>query len=338
MQERKNTQMKNKNILYIIVILFLGTCIYLLSKQDNSITRTDRRDFSIADTSEVIKVTLSSKAPEIAVLNRQNENSWTVNGKYKARKSGIFYLLQTLQRMEIAHPVPLSMRDNVIGNLAVKGIKVEVELKNGKNKIFYVGGENKELTATFMMLKGALEPYAVHIPGFKGYLSGRFFTQEYLWRDKTVINYDNRNISSVQMQYYNVNQKDESFRITKTNMDYQLSDFETKEMIGHNQKALETYIASFRKLYAESFVTGTLNTDSLIKTQPLFELTVTTTDNQSTSIIVFNKKAEKTIYVDGDITMEDPDRMFAFVNNEDWMVIQTNTFKKVMKELTELKK
>ena len=338
MQERKNTQMKNKNILYIIVILFLGTCIYLLSKQDNSITRSDRRDFSIADTSEVIKVTLSSKAPEIAVLNRQNENSWTVNGKYKARKSGIFYLLQTLQRMEIAHPVPLSMRDNVIGNLAVKGIKVEVELKNGKNKIFYVGGENKELTATFMMLKGALEPYAVHIPGFKGYLSGRFFTQEYLWRDKTVINYDNRNISSVQMQYYNVNQKDESFRITKTNMGYQLSDFETKEMIGHNPKALETYIASFRKLYAESFVTGTLNTDSLIKTQPLFELTVTTIDNQSTAIKVFNKKAEKIIYVDGDITMQDPERMFAFVNNEDWMVIQTNTFKKVMKELTELKK
>ena len=338
MQERKNTQMKNKNILYIIVILFLGTCIYLLSKQDNSITRTDRRDFSIADTSEVIKVTLSSKAPEIAVLNRQNENSWTVNGKYKARKSGIFYLLQTLQRMEIAHPVPLSMRDNVIGNLAVKGIKVEVEVKTGKNKIFYVGGENKELTATFMMLKGATEPYAVHIPGFKGYLSGRFFTQEYLWRDKTVINYDNRNIASVKMQYYNVNEKDESFQITKTNMGYQLSDFETKDMIGHNPKAIETYIASFRKLYAESFVTGTLNTDSLIKTQPLFELTVTTIDNQSTAIKVFNKKAEKTIYVDGDITMQDPDRMFAFVNNEDWMVIQTNTFKKVMKKLSELKK
>ena len=330
--------MKNKNILYLFVIIFLGTCIYMLSKQDKSITRTDRRDFSVVDTSAVIKVTLSSKAPEIAVLDRQNEDSWIVNGKYKARKSGIFYLLQTLQRMEIAHPVPLSMRDNVIGNLAVKGIKVEVELKNGENKIFYVGAENKELTATFMMIKGASEPYAVHIPGFKGYLSGRFFTQEYLWRDKTVINYDNRDIASVKMQYYNFNEKGESFQITKTNMGYQLSDFETKEMIEHNPKAIETYIASFRKLYAESFVTGSLNIDSLIKEQPLFELTVTTTDNQSTSIIVFNKKAEKKIYVDGDITMQDPDRMFAFVNNEDWMVIQTNTFNKVMKELTELKK
>ena len=58
------------------------------------------------------------------------------------------------------------------------------------------------------------------------------------------------------MQYYNVNEKDESFQITKTNMGYQLSDFETKKMIGHNPKALETYIASFRKLYAESFVTS----------------------------------------------------------------------------------
>ena len=50
------------------------------------------------------------------------------------------------------------------------------------------------------------------------------------------------------------------------------------------------------------------------------------------------KKAEKKIYVDGDITMQDPERMFAFVNNEDWMVIQTNTFNKVMIELSELKK
>ena len=107
-------QMKNKNIFYLIVSLFLCICIYMLSKQNKSIKRTDRRNFSIADTSQVTKVTLSSKTPEIATLVRDSENSWTVNGKYIARKSGIFYLLQTLQRMEIAHPVPLSMRDNVI--------------------------------------------------------------------------------------------------------------------------------------------------------------------------------------------------------------------------------
>tara|TARA_B100001057_G_C22776622_1_gene921862 strand:+ start:452 stop:1444 length:993 start_codon:yes stop_codon:yes gene_type:complete len=329
--------MRNENILYAIIILFLGLCAYKLSNIENSITRIDRRDFAVSDTSEVIKIILSSKIPEVATLERVNQSSWTINGAYKARKSGIFYLLQTLQRMEIAYPVPINMRDNVIGNLAVKGIKVEVFLKDGKEKTLYVGGENKELTATFMMLKSAKEPYAVHIPGFQGYLSGRFYTQEYLWRDKVVMNYDNQNIASIQMQYHKTIQKHESFQITHINNRYELSDFNTGKIIDSNQKKIEQYMASFRKLYAEGFVTGTLNKDSLLHTQPLFDLTVNTKDHQSTHIKVFNKKAKKTIYIDGDISLQDPDRLFTLVNNKDWMVIQTNTFNKVMKKLSELK-
>ena len=329
--------MRNENILYVIIILFLGLCAYKLSTKENSITRIDRRDFAVSDTSEVIKIILSSKIPEVATLDRVNQSSWTINGAYKARKSGIFYLLQTLQRMEIAYPVPINMRDNVIGNLAVKGMKVEVFLKDGKEKTLYVGGENKELTATFMMLKSAKEPYAVHIPGFQGYLSGRFYTQEYLWRDKAVMNYDNQNIASIQMQYHKTIQKHESFRITHINNRYELSDYNTGKIVDSNPKKIEQYIASFRKLYAEGFVTGTLNTDSLLQTKPLFDLTVNTKDHQSTHIKVFNKKAKKTIYIDGDISLQDPDRLFTLVNNKDWMVIQTNTFNKVIKKLSELK-
>jgi len=330
--------MKNKNLISIALILCLGISAYLLNNKENSITRTDRRDFSIADTSEVVKVILTSKAPETAILDRVNENLWTINENYKARKSGIFYLLKTLQRMEIAHPVPLSMRDNVLGNLAVKGIKVQVFLKNGEEKTIYVGGENQELTATFMMLQGATDPYAVHIPGFQGYLSSRFFTQEYIWRDKTVMNYDNRNIASIHMQYHDINEKNESFQIEYIDEGYQLSAFNSETIIEANSKKMESYIASFRKLYAESFVSGTLNTDSLLQTNPIFDLTVSTIDKQNTHIKVFHKKAAKDTYVDGDITMRDPERMYALVNSEDWMVIQLNTFNKVMTKLTELKK
>lgn len=330
--------MKNKTIISIALILCLGFAAYLLNNKENSITRTDRRDFAIADTSEVVKVILTSKAPETAILKRVNEGLWTINESYKARKSGIFYLLKTLQRMEIAHPVPLSMRDNVLGNLAVKGIKVQVFLKNGEEKTLYVGGENQELTATFMMLQGATDPYAIHIPGFQGYLSSRFFTQEYLWRNKTVMNYDNRNIASVHMQYHNINNKNESFQIKLTNEGHQLFAFNSENPVEANAKKMDHYIASFRKLYAESFVSGTLNTDSLLQTKPVFDLTVSTIDEQETHIKVFHKKAAEGTYVDGDITMRDPERMYALVNDEDWMIIQVNTFKKVMKNFSDLKK
>lgn len=329
--------MKNKNLIYIVLIVSLGIIAYLINSNKYSITRKDRRDFAIADTSEVVKIILTSKAPEVAVLDRVNTSEWTVNEKYKARNSGIFYLLKTLQRMEISHPVPLTMRDNVLGNLAVRGIKVQVTLSNGNEKIFYVGGENKDLTATFMMLQDATDPYAIHIPGFQGYLSSRFYTQEYLWRDKNVMNYDNREITSVKMQYHEENKKQESFEIHKSENSYQLKGFNTDEIYPYNSQKLSTYLASFRKLYSESFVSGNLNTDSLLLVKPMFDLWVANQKNQKTHIKVFYKKAAPGTIVNNDITMRDPERMYALVNGEDWMILQLNTFKKVMKELSYLK-
>ena len=94
--------MKTKNIIYLVVILCLGFVSYKMLNKETSISRTDRRDFAIADTSNVVKIILNSKMPETAIVERVNENYWTINEDYKARKSAVFYLLKTLQRMEIA--------------------------------------------------------------------------------------------------------------------------------------------------------------------------------------------------------------------------------------------
>ena len=327
--------MKNKLPLYIFIILCLGIIAYLLPKKENSISRTDRKDFAVADTSQINKIILTSKAPETAVLERINKNYWTINQQYKARKSSIFYILKTLKRMEIAHPVPISMRDNVIGNLAVHGIKVEIFLNNGDKKIIYVGGENPELSATFMLLHGASEPYAVHIPGFQGYLSSRFFTKENHWRDKQIMNYDNNNIESVNLKYYDSNKKNESFSIKYLDSDYKLFNLNQKDL-EPNLSTLKRYLASFRNLYAESFVLESLNTDSILKTKPFFDLTVNTKDNQKTYLKVFYKRELKNI--NRELSMRDPERMFVYVNDKDWMIIQLNGFKKVIIGLSELRK
>ena len=235
--------MKTKNILYLIVILCLGFVSYKVLNKETSITRTDRRDFAIADTSNVVKIILSSKMPETAIVERVTENYWTVNEDFEARSSAIFYLLKTLQRMEIAHPVPLTMRDNVLGNLAVRGIKVQVFLKDGSEKTFYVGGENQELSATFMMLEGATDPYAVHIPGFKGYLSSRFFTAEYIWRDKTVMSYDNLAIKSISMRYYAPKMVNESFVLNKEDdNEFSLSTYKGTSKLELNPTRLQRYL------------------------------------------------------------------------------------------------
>ena len=329
--------MKTKNIIYIAALACLGLISYKLLNSEKAMSRTDRRDFAVADTSAVVKVILSSKLPETAVLERVTENYWTVNENYKARKSAVFYLLKTLQRMEIAHPVPLAMRENVLGNLAIRGIKVQVFLNDGTEKIFYVGGENQELSASFMMLQGATDPYAVHIPGFKGYLSSRFFTQEFIWRDKTVLNYDNLAIKTISLRYYTPKLEKESFILTENDQQFSLSNIEGTSNEEIDPKKLQLYLGSFRKLNSEGFISGSLNVDSLLNTTPIFDLKVRNKDGEQTQVTAYYKKAKDGARVDGETTMRDPERMYALVNNTDWVLIQSNTFNKVMKTKSELK-
>lgn len=321
--------MKNKNVISILLITCLTSVVYLCNYTQNPITRSDLRDFSIPDTSKITEIKITSKTPETVVLKRIDKQKWSINNEFSARKSAVFYLLKTLCRMEVAYPVPLSIRDNVLGNLAIKGLKVEVFLNDGTDKTFYVGGENKELTASFMMLENATDPYAVHIPGFRGYLSSRFFTNEYLWRDKKIMDYKAKSITSIKMQYFNEKYKNKSFIIDFEEESYHIRSIETNEKIPSNQLKVDAYKTSFQQLYAENFIMEPTINDTLLSSKPLFNLTVET-DNEKTSLKVFQKYSElgEKIY--------DPERFYAFVNEKDWMIIQKNSFKEVIKTATDL--
>lgn len=317
--------MNNKHIVSFALLLCLALSVYLNRHSSDSINRIDRKDFSVADTSWVKEIKISSKQPEIAVLKRINENTWSINENFTASKSSIYYLLKTLQRMEVAYPIPLSIRDNVLGNLAVKGLKVEITLKDGQEKTFYVGAENKELTATYMMLENALEPYAVHIPGFNGYLSSRFFTNEYLWRDKTVTNVKPESITSIRILYDEQKIKKESFQLRFKNGNHQLNSINADESLGENSNAdsskINAFRASFQELYAEAFVMSSLHTDSLLKTKPICEIEVHTLESEK-NIKLYTKATNEKAY--------DVERMYALIDDKDWMIVQRNTFKKIL--------
>ena len=317
--------MNNKHIVSFALLLCLALSVYLNRHSSDSINRIDRKDFSVADTSWVKEIKISSKQPEIAVLKRINENTWSINENFTASKSSIYYLLKTLQRMEVAYPIPLSIRDNVLGNLAVKGLKVEITLKDGQEKTFYVGAENKELTATYMMLENALEPYAVHIPGFNGYLSSRFFTNEYLWRDKTVTNVKPESITSIRILYDEQKTKKESFQLRFKNGNHQLNSINADESLGENYNAdsskINAYRASFQELYAEAFVMSSLRTDSLLKTKPICEIEVHTLESEK-NIKLYTKATNEKAY--------DVERMYALIDDKDWMIVQRNSFKKIL--------
>jgi len=179
-----------KNLIIIGLIAILGiVTIILISRNSNSSIKRELRDFAIEDTASIDRVFMVRKDNQQVTLTRVNDH-WMVNGKYVVRTDAIDLLLKTLNRIRVKSPVSTSMADNAIRMLATRNTKVEVYHKKKLLRTIYVGGPTQDQMGTFMMLEGSSTPFVVHIPGFVGYLSTRFFIEEKDWRSTEIFKYN----------------------------------------------------------------------------------------------------------------------------------------------------
>jgi len=203
-----------KKLYFYIIIIVILTLVIVIGKQNNrtSSLRSDKRDFSISDTSLVTKMTLKNRNLETINLYRNSSNHWVLNDSLKANKYLINLVLKTIKEMRIKSPIARSALPNIIKRMAIQNTKIEVFQKYKKIKTIYIGGETQDQLGTFMMIEGAQEPYIVHIPGFNGYLSSRFSCKEHVWRSKQIFN---KHITRAQYVIENINKTIETTSITQ---------------------------------------------------------------------------------------------------------------------------
>ena len=176
---------KKRNLIYIAVaVVMIVVVVVVVMSRDGS---TIEQNYNIKDTNTITKVIIDDKDERTLTLEKQNDSTWTVNGRaanYKIVES----LLSTLKDMRVREPIAHAARNNIIKQLAASGKKVQVYqekyfidwgfvklFKREKlTKTYYVGSETQDNMGTYMMLKGEKEPCIVYIPSFKGYLSTRF--------------------------------------------------------------------------------------------------------------------------------------------------------------------
>jgi len=329
-----------KNWLYLlIIIILLAVTAYFIFDRKWGTIRKELRDFAVEDTASVTKVFLADKENRHVTLVREGEH-WSLNGKYVARKDAIDNLLKTIFRFEIKAPVPKAAFNNVVKTLATQSTKVEIyQGENDPSKVFYVGGATKDQTGTYMMLENSSTPFIMHIPGFTGYLSTRFFTDETEWRDRTICSYKFNDIASVSMQT-NIN-TGKSFRIYNEKNSFRLVNLETnKEQSKFDTVAVQEYIAGCRKLYYEYIaVLNSEKFDSILGNEPVHIITIEDINKKKTVIKTFYKPGTGVLDDYGKPYRYDADRLFAQVNDSrQLVVIQYYSFNPVFKTIDDLMK
>ncbi len=321
---------KNYILLLTFLVLGAGTVWYLNSKDSNVSANTlgwDRK-FAVDDINEVHKIFIAKRSGETTTLERDGDH-WLLNGKGRASKNAVENVLEVIADVTLKYVPPSAALDNIVKEIAARGIKVEVYNKKGdKLKAYYIGGVTVDVRGTYFIMEGSEQPMAVEIPQMEGQVRTRFELTGDKWRDRAFFDYEPEDIEAVSIEY--PKQRNKSFKLKRTGSGFDVQPF-YENQLPINRKvengSVEGFLTGFDNLMAESFSNGYSKKDSVRQTVPFSVVSVTSTDGQETraAFYPYYRKDTNT----GERKADQVERFFADVSTGDWMLTQHRVFKDI---------
>jgi hypothetical protein len=216
-------------------------------------------------------------------------------------------------------------------------------------KIWYVGIPTPDHTGTLMLLEipgigRSEEPYIVHMEGFTGFLSTRFFTNEMEWRYTGIFEYPHLEVSKVRMINHMIPADSWEVRFSGGNnlelWSCNAAGAHEKKALRFDTTAVKEQLLLFKKVHVESFNTqlNELQTDSLRNAQPAYTLEVTDNQGTSTTIDLHLKPSKKAMEDDyGNIIPFDLDYFWAKTQDGEIAMAQSYNFSPLLNPIAKFK-
>jgi hypothetical protein len=205
-------------------------------------------------------------------------------------------------------------------------------------KIWYVGVPTSDHTGTIMLLEipgigRSEEPYIVHMEGFTGFLSTRFFTNEMEWRYTGIFEYPQLEVAKVRMINHMIPADSWEVRFGGGNnlelWSCNAAGASDKKVTRFDTTAVKGQLLLYKKIHVESFNTqlSEQQTDSLRNASPAYTLEVTDNNGKSTTIDLHLKPSKKAIEDDyGNIIPFDLDYFWAKTQDGEIAMAQSYNF------------
>lgn len=327
--------MKKTRLLILLGLLVVIAGILFL-KDNKGNDKLQQRDFAVA-ADNIDKIFLVDELKNQVTLTN-TENGWKVNGKYDARLDAMKNLMDAITRVKFRNNVPAKQQETIFKNLITKHVKVEV-YENGKpSKFYFVGGASPDGKGTYMLRQDPesgdnySEAVITHIPGFEGYLTPRFITQEHLWRNRVVFQYGKDELKEIQVNYPNAPENGFTIKHDGGNT-FSFIDWQGNNVATYDTLKLKEYMLHYKSISYEAMATEKAQgiADSLANATPAYTIKCIDKDGKINEIIAHRRKPLKPEYgIDGELLEYDTDRMYAFINGQkDLFVIQYFVFDKL---------
>ena len=336
----------NLRILYVLMALtvLLGGVVWLKG-DDGSLDGIEGTDFGIADTSRVDKIFIADMdGGEVTLTRPERGRIWDLNGRYKAREDAVTLLLKTFRRAAIQGPVAEMAKSNVVGLISARGKKVEI-YQGGDTpvKTWYVGTATPSHTGTYMVLetpKGRGDaPYVVHMEGFTGYLSTRFFTSEREWRHTGIFNYPKRSLAAVEVRV--PGRKEESYALLANDSGtLELFDLEGEPLVYRDTSGIQDHFLRFKKVHLETYRSRleARVEDSLRQASPAFEIDALGRSGRKSKIDIHWKPVAGRMNNSELFDTHDAEQLYGVTEQGEVVLLQRFVFDPLIRSLSELQK
>jgi hypothetical protein len=312
----------------IIISILSIVLIYCFIYYNKKIKLDNEKNFSISEIEKIDKIFLSDRKGNNITLQKDS-NRWTVNNKYNVRDDAISTLLSTIQKISIQRPVPKNGYNNVIKQLATTGVKVEIYY-NKKMKTYTVGGSTSNHLGTYMLMDNSENPYIVHIAGFNGFLTPRYGIQGYEldinnWRDNTVFKIETEIINEISL--IDLEENNNSFTLNTKPLS--LLDINNND-IKYDLDKVINYLNNFSQLNSENFKGNNID---ITNEKLIYRLKI----NYDNKVDILEAYTFSKNNNNSNNSKPNVERMYAKLNNGEFLLIQNYVFNKVFISIDELK-
>jgi hypothetical protein len=329
--------MKNNRIYIILFVALAGIAAYFYFNNNSSTINKELRDFAVKDTASIDRIFMADRQGGKITLERKSPGSWIANHKFEARQDGINSILTTVASLEVKSPVGKNLYNNTMKLLSSNSVKVELYTKDELLKTFYVGHSTMDNLGTFMYLEGSTVPFIMHIPGFNGYLSPRFFTNENLWKKKSFFVYGPGQIRSITVTDFH--SADSSFHVQRrADSAFVVLTGTGKEVEPLQREKVALFLSVFQNVAYEKVEDRMRSSmrDSINEAGPFKKIAVLSTDGNMKELLLYRRPVDLGSMAQddefGNTLPFDLDKLYGKLPGDTtWYLCQYYTFDKLLK-------
>jgi len=299
----------NKTLLWLVALLFVLLGLFWFLREQEAEVKTAAypdREFAIKDENSISRIFIADLKGRTMNLTRQSDGEWLINDTVGASVTIMDQVLYTLSKIRIDHIPPETMNKTIFESMSTSGIKIEAfDAEGQKLRSLILGPSTQDERASYMMVEGQKQPYAMKVPGHTGTLRPLFDLRNIEeWRSRDWIAIKAEDITSVEVNY--PRQTGSGFSIRRVGDSLQLN--AESELVEISQQApkqrlLESYLEGFE--YVPLFKREDENPmkDSLSSMIPFVEVRITQKSGETEELSLipaFIRKNDGSLDLEGD--------------------------------------